>query len=116
MSGGPVIFIAGGAPRRHHQNEAMATGEGPVGSAPMSSERRGVTPQSEDFSAWYNEIVFRAELVDRGPVRGTMVIRPYGYRIWELLQADLDRRIKDTGHANAYFPLLIPESYLRREA
>jgi len=79
-------------------------------------DERGVTPQSEDFSAWYNEIVFRAELVDRGPVRGTMVIRPYGYRIWELLQADLDRRIKDTGHANAYFPLLIPESYLRREA
>ena len=75
-----------------------------------------MTPQSEDFSAWYNEIVFRAELVDRGPVRGTMVIRPYGYRIWELLQADLDRRIKATGHANAYFPLLIPESYMRREA
>jgi prolyl-tRNA synthetase len=75
-----------------------------------------VTPQSEDFSAWYNEVVFRAELVDRGPARGTMVIRPYGYRIWELLQADLDRRIKATGHANAYFPLLIPESYMRREA
>jgi prolyl-tRNA synthetase len=75
-----------------------------------------VTPQSEDFSAWYNELVFKAELVDRGPVRGTMVIRPYGYRIWELLQADMDRRIKETGHVNAYFPLLIPESYLRREA
>jgi prolyl-tRNA synthetase len=75
-----------------------------------------VTPQSEDFSAWYNELVFKAELVDRGPVRGTMVIRPYGYRIWELLQADIDRRIKQTGHVNAYFPLLIPESYLRREA
>jgi prolyl-tRNA synthetase len=75
-----------------------------------------VTPQSEDFSAWYNELVFKAELVDRGPVRGTMVIRPYGYRIWELLQADIDRRIKETGHDNAYFPLLIPESYLQREA
>ena len=75
-----------------------------------------MTPQSEDFSAWYNELVFKAELVDRGPVRGTMVIRPYGYRIWELLQADLDRRIKETGHVNAYFPLLIPESYLQREA
>jgi prolyl-tRNA synthetase len=75
-----------------------------------------VTPQSEDFSAWYNELVVKAELADRGPVRGTMVIRPYGYRIWELLQADLDRRIKETGHVNAYFPLLIPESYLRREA
>jgi prolyl-tRNA synthetase len=82
----------------------------------MARDERGVTPQSEDFSAWYNELVFKAELVDRGPVRGTMVIRPYGYRIWELLQSDLDRRIKETGHANAYFPLLIPESYLRREA
>ena len=75
-----------------------------------------MTPQSEDFSAWYNELVFKAELVDRGPVRGTMVIRPYGYRLWELLQSDLDGRIKETGHQNAYFPLLIPQSYLQREA
>ena len=82
----------------------------------MARDERGVTPQSQDFSAWYNELVFKAELVDRGPVRGTMVIRPYGYRIWELLQADLDRRIKETGHVNAYFPLLIPQSYLQREA
>jgi prolyl-tRNA synthetase len=76
----------------------------------------GVTSQEEDFSAWYNELVTKSQLVDRGPVKGTMVIRPYGYRIWELLQAELDRRIKDTGHDNAYFPLLIPESHLRREA
>jgi prolyl-tRNA synthetase len=82
----------------------------------VARDERGVTPQSEDFSAWYNELVFKAELVDRGPVRGTMVIRPYGYRMWELLQADIDRRIKETGHVNAYFPLLIPESYLQREA
>src|SRR5258708_7580864 len=82
----------------------------------VAHDERGVTPQSEDFSAWYNELVFKAELVDRGPVRGTMVIRPYGYRMWELLQADIDQRIKETGHVNAYFPLLIPESYLRREA
>jgi prolyl-tRNA synthetase len=82
----------------------------------VAHDERGVTPQSEDFSAWYNEVVFKAELVDRGPVRGTMVIRPYGYRMWELLQADIDRRIKETGHVNAYFPLLIPESYLQREA
>jgi prolyl-tRNA synthetase len=75
-----------------------------------------VTPQSEDFSAWYNELVIKAELVDRGPVRGTMVIRPYGYRIWELIQSELDRLIKETGHQNAYFPLLIPQSYLQREA
>jgi len=82
----------------------------------MARSDHGVTPQSEDFSAWYNELVPKAQLADRGPVRGTMVIRPYGYRLWELLQAEIDRRIKDTGHQNAYFPLLIPESFLRREA
>jgi prolyl-tRNA synthetase len=82
----------------------------------VARDERGVTPQSENFADWYNEVVVKAELVDRGPVRGTMVVRPYGYRIWELLQADMDRRIKETGHVNAYFPLLIPESYLQREA
>lgn len=76
----------------------------------------GVTPLSDDVSAWYNELVFKAELADRGPAKGTMVIRPYGYRIWELLQAQLDQRFKDTGHVNASFPLLIPMSYLQREA
>jgi prolyl-tRNA synthetase len=76
----------------------------------------GVTPQSEDFSAWYNELVLKAQLADRGPVRGTMIMRPYGYRIWELLQAELDTRIKATGHDNAYFPLFIPEENLRKEA
>jgi prolyl-tRNA synthetase len=82
----------------------------------VARDERSVTPQSEDFAAWYNDVVFRAELVDRWPVRGSMVIRPYGYRIWELLQADLDGRIKATGHQNAYFPLLIPLSFLEREA
>ena len=82
----------------------------------MAIDRQGVTPQSEDFSAWYNEVTFKAELVDRGPARGTMVIRPYGYRIWELLQSELDSRIKATGHQNAYFPLFIPQSYLDKEA
>ena len=82
----------------------------------MARDERGVTPQSEDFSSWYNEVVTKAQLVEHGPAKGTMVIRPYGYRVWELLQADLDRRIKDTGHENAYFPMLIPESYLKREA
>jgi prolyl-tRNA synthetase len=82
----------------------------------MERSAEGVTPQSEDFSSWYNELVIKAQLADRGAVRGTMVIRPYGYRMWELLQAELDRRIKDTGHENAYFPLLIPESHLQREA
>ncbi|WP_052668378.1 proline--tRNA ligase [Nitriliruptor alkaliphilus] len=76
----------------------------------------GVTPLSEDVSAWYNELVFKAELADRGPAKGTMVIRPYGYRVWELLQSQLDQRFKDTGHVNAMFPLFIPMSYLQREA
>ncbi len=82
----------------------------------MARDERGVTPQSADFSSWYNELVTKAQLVERGPAKGTMVIRPYGYRVWELLQAELDRRIKDTGHENAYFPLFIPESYIKREA
>jgi prolyl-tRNA synthetase len=79
-------------------------------------DERAVTPQSEDFSAWYNEVVLRAELADRGPVKGTMIIRPYGWRVWELLQSELDGRIRATGHQNAYFPIFIPESSLRREA
>jgi prolyl-tRNA synthetase len=70
----------------------------------------------EDFSKWYQEIVAKAQLADRGPVKGTMVIRPYGYRMWELVQGELDRRFKDTGHENAYFPLFIPMSYIQREA
>lgn len=70
----------------------------------------------DDFSEWYNEIVYQAELVDHSPVRGTMVIRPYGYALWENMQAILDARIKATGHKNASFPLFIPESFLKREA
>jgi prolyl-tRNA synthetase len=76
----------------------------------------GVTPMSQDVSAWYNEIVAKAELADNGPAKGTMIIRPYGWGMWELLQAQLDQRFKDTGHENAYFPMLIPMSYLEREA
>jgi prolyl-tRNA synthetase len=75
-----------------------------------------VTPRAEDFPRWYQDVVARAELADNGPVRGTMVIRPWGYAIWERVQAALDSRIKAAGAENAYFPLLIPESYLRREA
>ncbi len=75
-----------------------------------------LTPQAEDFPRWYQDVVAKAELADNGPVRGTMVIRPWAYAIWELMQADLDRRIKAAGAKNAYFPLFIPESYLRREA
>jgi len=74
-----------------------------------------LTPQSKDFSAWYNEIVQRAELADYSPVRGSMVIRPYGYTLWENIQSALDRRFKATGHVNAYFPLFIPMSFLQKE-
>lgn len=77
---------------------------------------RGLTPQSQDFSAWYNEIVQQAELASQSPVRGCMVIRPYGYRIWELMQGALDGMFKATGHQNAYFPLFLPKSALDREA
>jgi prolyl-tRNA synthetase len=78
--------------------------------------RTVLTPQAEDFPRWYQDVVAKAELADNGPVRGTMVIRPYGYSIWERMQADMDRRIKEAGARNAYFPLFIPESYLKREA
>jgi prolyl-tRNA synthetase len=75
-----------------------------------------ITPQSKDFGRWYIDVVRRAELADYSPVKGCMVIRPYGYAIWELMQQGLDKRFKATGHVNAYFPLLIPESLLMREA
>ena len=75
-----------------------------------------VTPQSQDFGRWYIDVVRRAELADYSPVKGCMVIRPYGYAIWELMQQALDRRFKATGHVNAYFPLFIPESLLMKEA
>ncbi|HEU4939518.1 MAG TPA: proline--tRNA ligase [Vicinamibacterales bacterium] len=75
-----------------------------------------ITPQSEDFSRWYLDVVRRAELADYTPVKGCMAIRPYGYAIWELIQQGLDRRFKETGHVNAYFPLFIPKSLLMREA
>jgi prolyl-tRNA synthetase len=77
---------------------------------------KGLTPRSEDYARWYNEVVQQAELADYAPVRGCMVIRPYGYALWERIQSALDRRFKETGHENAYFPLLIPASFLEREA
>ncbi|MET9828264.1 proline--tRNA ligase [Streptomyces sp. NPDC006385] len=75
-----------------------------------------LTPQADDFPRWYQDLINKAELADNGPVRGTMVIRPYGYGLWERMQAEMDARIKETGTQNAYFPLLIPQSYLTREA
>jgi prolyl-tRNA synthetase len=81
-----------------------------------AASKGGLTPRRDDFPRWYQEVVARAELAETGPVRGTMVIRPWGYAIWERLQAALDERIKATGAQNAYFPLFIPEAYLRLEA
>jgi prolyl-tRNA synthetase len=77
---------------------------------------RVLTPRAEDFPRWYQDVVAKAELADNGPVRGTMVIRPAGYAIWERMQAEMDDRIKAAGAQNAYFPLFIPEAYLKREA
>jgi prolyl-tRNA synthetase len=80
----------------------------------MEKERvlKEITPKSQDFSQWYLDVVLKAELADYSPVRGCMVIRPYGYAVWEAMQADMDRRFKETGHVNAYFPLFIPKGLL----
>lgn len=75
-----------------------------------------ITPMEENFSQWYTDVILKTELVDYSPVRGFMVIKPYGYAIWENIQAYLDKRFKETGHKNCYFPLLIPESLLKKEA
>ena len=75
-----------------------------------------LTSQAKDFSAWHNEVISKAELADNAPTRGCMVIRPYGYALWENMVAELDRMFKATGHVNAYFPLLIPESFFQKEA
>src|SRR5213595_412334 len=81
----------------------------------MADDKK-LTKRAADFSAWYNEVVLRSELADYSPVRGCMVIRPNGYGIWERMQRQLDDMFKATGHQNAYFPLFIPESFLRKEA
>lgn len=74
-----------------------------------------ITPMDQDFAQWYTDIIKKADLVDYSSVRGCMIIRPYGYRIWELIQQDLDRRFKETGHENVYMPMFIPESLLQKE-
>ncbi|MFG2297271.1 proline--tRNA ligase [Streptomyces sp. NPDC048603] len=75
-----------------------------------------LTPQAEDFPRWYQDLINKAELADNGPVRGTMVIRPYGYGLWERMQQEMDARIKESGAQNAYFPMFIPQAYLTKEA
>ena len=77
---------------------------------------KNFTSREQDFSKWYNELVIKADLAQNSDVRGCMVIKPYGYSIWESMQAELDKMFKETGHSNAYFPLLIPKSYLSKEA
>ncbi len=82
----------------------------------MAKEIKELTPRSESYSQWYQDLVTKADLAENSAVRGCMVIKPYGYAIWEKMQQELDRRFKDTGHVNAYFPLFIPKSYPSREA
>ncbi|WP_410881475.1 proline--tRNA ligase [Myroides sp. DW712] len=77
---------------------------------------KNITKRSEDYSKWYNELVVKADLAENSGVRGCMVIKPYGYAIWEKMQAELDKKFKETGHQNAYFPLFIPKSYFSKEA
>ena len=77
---------------------------------------KGLPKMSEDYSLWYNELVKKADLAENSPVRGCMIIKPYGFAIWEKMQATLDKMFKDTGHSNAYFPIFIPKSYLSKEA
>ena len=74
-----------------------------------------ITKRSVDFSKWYIDVIKKAELADYSPMKGMMVIRPYGYEIWELIKENLDKMLKETGHRNAYFPLFIPESFLKKE-
>jgi len=77
---------------------------------------KGVTPKSKDYARWYTDVITKAEMADYGPVKGTMVIRPYGFGVWESIKESFDKRFKETGHVNAYFPLFIPKSFLSKEA
>ncbi|HRW62690.1 MAG TPA: proline--tRNA ligase, partial [Bacteroidales bacterium] len=77
---------------------------------------KGITKREENYSQWYNELVVRADLAENSAVRGSMIIKPYGFSIWEKMQAALDKMFKDTGHSNAYFPLFIPKSFFSKEA
>ncbi len=77
---------------------------------------KGITKRSEDYAAWYNDIVKKADLAENSPVRGCMIIKPYGFAIWEKMQAAIDKMFKDTGHSNVYFPLFIPKSFMSKEA
>ena len=77
---------------------------------------RNIVTRSSNYNEWYLDVIKAAQMADYSPVKGCMVIRPTGYAVWEAMQRDLDRRFKETGHVNAYFPLFIPKSYLAKEA
>ncbi len=77
---------------------------------------KGISTRAENYAQWYNDIVIKADMAEHSDVRGCMVIKPYGFAIWEAMKEDLDHRFKETGHVNAYFPLFIPKSYLSKEA
>ncbi|CAN6209405.1 unnamed protein product [Urochloa humidicola] len=99
------------------QASAAAGAAAPAASETRGGDREGqVTPRSVDFNAWYTDVIAAAELADYGPVRGTMVIRPYGYAIWEAIQDYLNVKFKETGHSNMYFPQFIPYSFIEKEA
>src|SRR5277367_6189662 len=83
---------------------------------PRAADTNSVTPRAQDYAQWYLDVIKRADLAEHSPVRGCMVIKPHGYALWELMQRGLDDMFKATGHKNAYFPLLIPKSFLSKEA
>ncbi|MEN9919781.1 MAG: hypothetical protein RL662_2217 [Bacteroidota bacterium] len=82
----------------------------------MAKELKQLTSRSQDYGQWYQDLVIKADLAENSAVRGCMVIKPYGYAIWEKMQRQLDDMFKETGHVNAYFPLFIPKSFLSKEA
>src|SRR5437899_1094348 len=106
----------GGAGLEGGYRGAGAHREARSGTLPLMAQAQKITPRAKDYSEWYNDVVMQGELADYSPVRGCMVIRPHGYRIWELMQSALDDMFKATGHQNAYFPLFIPMSFLAKEA
>ena len=77
---------------------------------------KNITPRSDNFPQWYQDVITAGELADNAPTRGCMIIRPTAFALWEKMQATLDRMFKETGHSNAYFPMLIPESFIKQEA
>src|SRR5690606_21531414 len=106
---------ASGCTADHYAERAMAKSQSDRPERSRSATPV-LTPQGENFPQWYQDVLNKAELAENGPVRGTMVIRPYAYGIWERMQAEVDARIKAAGADNAYFPLFIPMSYLQKEA